>query len=496
MRIKVLFFILLTLISYFEASAQENTRIEIEIKPGESQPEIIPINNKGFILFNPVKFEKEGKEKQMKLSFYNTGFAPVWEEEVASSKKLNLVFYEYFENYFYLLFNSSSQDIMEIIKVDPLTGKNQKFEFYSVKGTTLTDFVVHEENIYIAGSIKKTPIIQKLNIQSNKAITLPSIVDGKNVQVTELFIDDHGKGVSAVISSSFDRSKNVIIRTFGSSQNKFKDLIIKSEQSFDFHTAKISHLENNVKLIMGSYGYRKSNNSQGFYMAKFVNDKQAFLKFYSFTDLNNFFAFMPEKSQEKLEEKAKRKKQKGKDLKIQYRLLMHKIEKQNNRYIMIGEAYYKAYRRESYSYFYAGRRFYDTKTVFDGNQFTHAVVAGFKEDGEILWDHSFKIANIKTFNLKEKVKTYVAPNEVTLFYNRNGIVRKLDIKNNEVVNKETMLTVSTGDENEKVKKASIGAAEYWYDNYFIAWGYQRIKNKNNKDVKKKRNIFYINKMSF
>ena len=94
------------------------------------------------------------------------------------------------------------------------------------------------------------------------------------------------------------------------------------------------------------------------------------------------------------------------------------------------------------------------------------------------------------------MKAYVEPEDITLFYNLEGNINKLTIRNNKVDNSEETLTLATEYQNDQVKRADIGSAEYWYDNYFIAWGYQKIKNLDNLEVKKKRNIFYINKMSF
>jgi len=51
MRTKVGFFLIITFFILTDGFAQNTNRIEIEVRPGEPQPEIIPIENKGFILF-------------------------------------------------------------------------------------------------------------------------------------------------------------------------------------------------------------------------------------------------------------------------------------------------------------------------------------------------------------------------------------------------------------------------------------------------------------
>jgi len=47
----------------------------------------------------------------------------------------------------------------------------------------------------------------------------------------------------------------------------------------------------------------------------------------------------------------------------------------------------------------------------------------------------------------------------------------------------------------KSKNDNFGGMNYWYEDNFYIWGYQRIINDKNPNVPKKRNVFYINKVS-
>ena len=496
MRMRIILILVMSLLWLSDGYGQSKSRLEFEIKPNQPQPEIVPIEKQGIIVFNPAIKKKEEGLSSINFTFYNTEFEKVWEKEVVTNKKLNLSFYEYFDGAFYMIFNNSSKEFLEVVKIDPATADISNYEFYVVRGTKINDFVVKDEKVVIGGAIKNVPLIQQMDLKTKKVKTLPSILEGKLVEVLEVFVNAKTNAINVVISSTFNKNKNVIIRSFKRDPGKFDDLVITSDTKFDFHTAKVTNLNAGEKLVMGSYGYRKNSNTQGFYIAKFIGDQQKFLKFYSFTELDNFFSFLNDREQVRIENKADRKKEKGKDLKINYRLLTHELVSQGDQYIMIGEAYYPVYRRERYIDYFGYRRYYNYRTVFDGNQFTHAVIAGFSKKGDLLWDQSFKINDIKTKNLKEKVKAYVEPDNITLFYNLEGNINKLTIRDNKVDNREETLALATEYQNDQVKRADIGSAEYWYDNYFIAWGYQKIKNLNNLDVKKKRNIFYINKMSF
>ncbi|MDN5200804.1 hypothetical protein QQ008_05515 [Fulvivirgaceae bacterium BMA10] len=489
----------------FSTLAQENnkTRLELKVRSGEKQPEVVPLGEFGVAVFNPSRAKKSANDALIKFTCYSVEFEKSWETEIAVSKKLGLTKYEFINGQLYLLFHHGNREDLQIVKIDPEDGAYEKFDFYALKRLEINDFTISDNKVYIVGSLRNAPIAQELNLETTRVRTLPAAINGKSVEATDIFINPDNGAVSVTFNSTIHKNKTSIIRSYFESGSKFEDFLISPDTQYDLLTAKLSSPKEDEKLVLGTYGYRKSVNSQGFYIAKFTNDQKDFVRYNSFTDLNNFFAFLNDKEQERIENKVEKRKSKGKDLRVQYRLLIHDIISNGDQNIMIGEAYYPVYKRvrdynyyNYYNYYSYARSRYRTRVVFDGNQFTHAVIAGFDKQGNLLWDHSFKINEIKTPDLKEKVKVYQDGDEITLFYNLEGKINKITILDNNVVSEAEEQKIASAYEEDKVKKADLGAAEYWYDNYFIAWGQQRIKNAEQEDVKRKRDVFYINKMSF
>ena len=54
--------------------------------------------------------------------------------------------------------------------------------------------------------------------------------------------------------------------------------------------------------------------------------------------------------------------------------------------------------------------------------------------------------------------------------------------------------INTGDEDDNLRR-STSETNYWYARNFITYGYQKIKNKS-KGKKKKRRVYYINKVQY
>jgi hypothetical protein len=58
------------------------------------------------------------------------------------------------------------------------------------------------------------------------------------------------------------------------------------------------------------------------------------------------------------------------------------------------------------------------------------------------------------------------------------------------------MNLNTGKETDKVTNTYDGGdIEYWYDNYFLAHGYQRIKTKG-KLIGGRRTVFYFQKIAY
>ena len=129
---------------------------------------------------------------------------------------------------------------------------------------------------------------------------------------------------------------------------------------------------------------------------------------------------------------------------------------------------------------------------FDGFKYTHAVVAGFDQKGNMLWDNSFSFENVKSMNLKEKVKINVQNDEITLVYSNKGKLASKIVKGTEVIEGTKTIDIDTQRDGDKVRDTETDDIEYWHQNFYLAWGYQKIANRNDGT----RRVFYLNKIAF
>ena len=171
-------------------------------------------------------------------------------------------------------------------------------------------------------------------------------------------------------------------------------------------------------------------------------------------------------------------------------------------YLFIGEAYYATYRQVPYTTYVQinGRSTPQTnfRQEFDGYQYTHAVISKYDKDGKLLWDTTFELFQAYKPYYEKKFIRVAENSEQGLqlaFSSRNKLVSKFINPEGEVSNEQQTDEIETGYDGDKSRWSNSNLS-YWYDDYFLAYGSQKIKNKKDKSVEKKRRVFFINKVQY
>ncbi|MDH5475364.1 MAG: hypothetical protein OEX22_06715 [Cyclobacteriaceae bacterium] len=473
------------------AMAQNSERVEIVQRHNAPQPIVIPAGVYGVVL---LEHERDMSPGEMNLIHYDTNLVKTWEEPFSFAKKLDLVDYEVANGKLYMLFNNEYEETVEVAVADLVKNQVKTHRFPYFNRFVIKAMCVSNEEVYIAGLLRKLPAAIRLNFNNVSITSLPMAIDGDKIDIEDMFVAKNGK-VSVTVVFKQRRNREVLIKEFGE-DNTSDDLMITSTNEFDLVNGKVSHLGSNSKIVIGTYGYRNSEATQGFYIAGFYKNQEVFNKYHHFNDLDNFYSFKSLREQERIEEIIEKKKNQGREYKSKYRILTHEVIAQGNQYLMLGEAYYPTYRHQQVRRYSPRGYYYETKIVFDGYKYTHAVVVAFNNKGEILWDYGFKINSIKSMDLKEKVRINTTDEFTKIVYNLEEKMNVITIQNGKMVSTDNNLALPSKYKNDQVKFSDLEQSEHWYGNHYLAWGYQRIKNIGEEGSIKKRNVFYINKLTF
>lgn len=483
------------LVTHYAIAQSDSVRIEIPIRPNEARPLVVPMAKLGFAVLDKRQQNLLQPSNIIKVTGYDSSMQQQWQEAITHNKRLSLQLYEFQEGKVYLIFGNQLREEVEFFVFDPKSGEMKKYTFLYLENLIIEDFTVIANSIYILGTLKRLPVLLEFQLETKKVAPFAMAVSAKNVEVLEVFKNGDSQ-IGATISMEVNRSKQLLTKTFDLNTGEGHEFIVKPSEEYDLLNGKVTVLNGQDKLVMGTYGYHNRPQSQGLYVAGYVGNREVIKKYYQFTEMSNFFSFLGDKEQKRIEERATKKAERGKDIKLKYRLLVHNAIAYNNQYIMLGEAYYPTYRSERYRRYGPRGYYYDTRIVFDGYKFTHAIVAAIDKRGDLIWDHSFKINDTKTFQLKERVKLLAQEDLITLIYNLEGEIFQLQISNGKALDEAKGVNVNTTFISDQVRNSDLGEAEYWYGHNFLAWGFQKIKNNQGESNKNKRNVFYINKLSY
>jgi hypothetical protein len=199
-----------------------------------------------------------------------------------------------------------------------------------------------------------------------------------------------------------------------------KTTVLEPEEKKNLIFGRSLKMPTGEQVISGVYG-RYTDYSRGIFVASVNVLGEYAIKYYQFADLEHFFNYMKARREKRVKEKIERRRIKGKKIKFNYRVLVQELIPFGNQYILLGEAFYPHYTYPS------------NVQIFDGFQYTHAVVIGFDQNGKLMWDNSFEINDVKTFSLEKFVKIYPEEDRIILLYLFENIIRSKIISGSDVL---------------------------------------------------------------
>ncbi len=511
-------------------SQQSSKRIEFPTLGNNLEYFTIPIQDKGVLVMAQLGKSEFG------LTRFDTNLEKVWSINGTIEGGLDFVTHSYDGKSLYLLFSRYRSNTYQVFKVNIGPGFVEKFQIYSVERMEVSNFQAINNSIFIAGVVNSQPVVLFTNVAERKTRLLPSALKGQaEIQSMEIDTTTNTINVTYAVGT---RGKNyqLVVKSFDEAGKMQSQLVMNPDNDFAMMNGKINQITDSTQVIVGTYGHKntigssRGPTSQGMYFTTLIDHEVADTKFHSFTDFKNFFNFLTPRQKEKMEKKIEGKKEKGEDLRLDYRILVHDVIKKGKNYIVVAEAFYPEYRYQNYgpygssfggfntfgsalynpyrwgygafglyspfsSYYspFGYNRFNNNQQIFDGWTYTHAIVAEFDEKGNLVWDNSIEMKDVKEQKLVEKIKVSIENEIVTMTYSNKGQLTRKIVQGSKVVEDVQQNSIISEQEGDKIRRTSDDNIDFWYEKYFIASGYQKIAN----DAEGgKRNVFYLSKVSF
>jgi len=490
----ILGFLMLIVIGMNTSIAQTNeNRVEFDLEEDYSDFFVVPLNKNGVLL---ASFgEKEDGKIPLKMIWYSVEMEKLNEEIKMVPKKYEfagrytgedasyILFYEYKEGKFICYKMAFDKTESEEI-VGPMAEDMYFFNFV-VKGNKLFSLLYD----------KKEAIVSCVNLDDGSETHFALHTDKSKVEARSLELIENEVHVFYV-SKENKVYKNLIVRINLEGERIGKDILIVGKGEDYVLSTTTTILDETNYFVAAAYG-NNDVSASGFQISMYNDggNKASYTNYYNFLDFEHFTDYLSERAKAKIERKQEKADKKGKELELNYLMKMHQLKKlKDGSHVLIGEFFYPTYRTEYYTTMVNGRSQTSTRQVFDGYQYTHALVTAFDAEGKKLWDNIFEMnLSQKPYYARKFIRTNIEDNTVNCMYANYNSIKSISFENGAVVKENTSEEIKENTETEKLKSATGIDATYWYDNNYIITGYQKIVDKEAKSGKRKRRIFFMEK---
>jgi len=497
-RLVYTLFLLLAVTSPAFPQLVQSLRFEVPLGGNEKNFDVIPTADDGLYLYRHV-ITTEGD--QMEVAHLDTTFRARWHGYLPLEKTSVLMGSRTNHGYLYMLFRQPAVKDFMLYAIDQRQGNFVRYIIRNFIPFIPTDFQIAPQAAIIGGYFNRIPVVIYFPFAGQKTKVLPGLLN-ESGELTQIKPYADGSFDVLISARNIQGQQTIWIKNYDPEGNILRNLALEPEGNKHLIFARSVKTDNDMQIVAGVYGGRNSEYSKGLFIASIDPSGLQHLKYYNYGDLKNFFKYMKARREQRVRDRITRRKVKGKRIRFNYRFLVHEILPYNGQYVLLGEAFYPKYitvDRSAYGGFFApysfarGANVRDGR-VFDGYHYTHAVVMGFDNDGKLIWDNSFEINDIKTFTLEQFVKIQPQPDKIALLYLYENQLRTKIIQNDSVLEGKTSEPLKTRSTQEisKMENNNPGKLEYWYDNYFYAWGVQEIVSPS----VGKRRVFFINKISY
>jgi hypothetical protein len=497
---KLLLFILVSTCLTGYAQIDQTKRYESPIGGEFQSYSVAPLDTSGVLIYRRYSGPQGD---QLELVRLDTAFQEVWKGYLPIERDLLLLSVKIHRGKIYLFLRSTSvKPNFTAIAINATTGAYLVHDIKNLIAFNPSEYIVTSHALLIGGYFNYRPLLLHYSLQTKKSRVLPGFLD-EPAEINQIYQtgDDN---MEVIVSARKSRRRSLWIRTFDREGDLVKTVVLEPSENKSLIFGRAAKVNNDTLVIAGVYG-RNAEYSRGIFVADVNAYGEYVVHYYNFGDLKNFFHYMKPRREQRIKERIERRKVKGKKIKFNYRVLVHQLVPFQDNFVMLGEAFLPryVYRRTNsnflpgynspYAYAPSSRYFtpYRNDMVLDGFDYTHAVVLGIDKKGKLVWDNSFRLSDIRSYQLEQFVKIAPKKDHITLLYMNNNEIRSKEVRGSEVTDGNTPNTFQVSAGAGESKALGMARLEYWYKQNLLIYGTQVVKKPSEEATQL---VFFINKV--
>ena len=481
---------------------EQKERIEFEFKFLDRNYWTIK-NDKNLIVISDFE---TGDKLIWKIKFLDQSFNIYREEELSLDRSYRLIDHYKNDDKILILFKKNYSSDKEY-KIIIIHNNNEKIEDYQINSPfsfRVKKIISIQENIILSGKSYQNKSIVVLYKTYTNQLKILSGFYKSNQEILDLKIDSDSKDFKVIyLYNDLNNGSFLISKKFSKSGDEISELKINL-RSYSIISGKFYEINDKEFVVIGTYGKRRSKYSRGLFFYRYINNIKKEIKYFEYSDLNNFFYYLKDKKERKIKEKINKKSVSNKKIKLSYNLILDDIIKNKSEFLISGESYFEEYNDRGFNSTitfynsYSGNYDLALDPNFAGFNHTHSIIVGFNIDGDLLWDNQIEINDVNSIEEKKYTNidlNYNTDNLALIYFHKGVLNVKLINRDKNIIEKKSYNILSKNEsdviwDSEKIMEGF----EHWYDNFYLAYGIQKIKNSKDSDTKLNRRVFYINKI--
>jgi hypothetical protein len=485
-------------------------RVEFKVRSDNETYRVIPCGASGALLFFKSLEVVETTKTKWYFSLYDNNLQQIWVKSLPVLNELEYKIFSIKHDTLALLFQVSGKDksldynfliARVLLSKSTFIANTGRFP----ENSTTEHFEIVGQKAYIALNVKdEASRMMVADLVSGTAKTFPFSGNAAST-VSAFSIDSTGAQILAAIKRQIGKNRSeCYLDRYDMAGNPISEVLISTiSDERDIQEVGFVPLSADQTILFGSYGNKNESGptksqgeSTGYFYSRVEGNQQKTIEFYNFLELKNAKTLLDEKDIAMLRKKALKKNRDLKDFSIDFKLLLHPVIRDRDKFIVFSEVYHPQYHTENFTDFdFYGQPFTNSYTVFDGYRFTNAILAEFDKDGNMMWDNNLEIRNLLTFDLSPKVNAFFTGGNIVLTYLSDGKIASKIINGDNVVEKLDFSSFDLTYPDDKLLSETKSRMAWWYGNYFLCYGYEDIKNVA-LDGNNKRLVYYFSKIKF
>ncbi|MBO0359332.1 hypothetical protein J0X19_15320 [Hymenobacter sp. BT186] len=496
----------------------QGQRLELPLEMYNSDVQVLPMPQDSSLLLLVDKNPLGNRRLEYSIQKYDHRLQPRWTKALEVPREFEMRQLSNEGNCAYVLFQSESvEHRLWVAAINGDNGQVKTFSFDTKLARSIYDLKVIGGNLFVSVLVDNHLTILLLDLAANKFQFLPSVYEPLPTQLSFL-ADSAARRAEFVLSQTNGFKNRLQLKQLSAEGKLLRSEFVQAESERGLISAQISPATDSAsgRLLAGTYTLRDARYSQGLFAADLSagvtpTGSRRSLRFYDFANLKHFFDFMSPSRAARLRRRSEKMRASDKVLRLHYRTLIHDLVPFQGGYVMVAEIYYPQYRQNNYGMWggpflpyspyrygnYNNNNWYGGSRQAEGYRITHALVCGFDNRGNLLWDNTFVLKDVYSNSLTETVHLRPLPDgqRVAIAYldqekfNYKVIDHSAPSPNDLHVELQTSALPTV---KEKATSTNQERLLTWYGSKFLAFGYQNIRT----EKAPNREVFFVNVIGF